>query len=108
MIRKHDEDLFKDTTMTFGEHLEELRGCLWKSVAGIVLGFLLGLLVADYVVHAIKTPLEKALANYYSISTVQLYEAELAKLVAEKSGGVQLPYTLDQVKKLVAQGLLFE
>ncbi len=47
MIRKHDEDLFKDTTMTFGEHLEELRGCLWKAVIGIVLGFLIGLLVAD-------------------------------------------------------------
>lgn len=109
MIRKHDDDLFKTTTMTFGEHLEELRGCLWKSVAGIVLGFLIGLYLADHVVMAIKSPLEQALETYYSISTIDKYDAELEKLVAEKSGGVRLPYTKEQVRKLVQDdGLLFE
>lgn len=109
MIRKHDEDLFKDTTMTFGEHLEELRGCLWRAVVGIVVGFLIGLLVADYIVQAIKSPLERALAKYYSTSAIENYKTELAKLVEEKSQGVALPYTLDEVTRLVQEdGLLFE
>jgi sec-independent protein translocase protein TatC len=109
MIRKHDEDLFKDTTMTFGEHLEELRGCLWKAVMGIAIGFVIGLLVANQVVHAIKLPLERALASYYRTDTINKYQTELAKLVAEKSRGLTLPYTLDEVTRLVEEdGLLFE
>jgi sec-independent protein translocase protein TatC len=74
MIRKHDEDLFKDTTMTFGEHLEELRGCLWKAVMGVAIGFLIGLLVANQVVQAIKVPLERALATYYRTATIDKYQ----------------------------------
>ena len=30
--KKADQDLFTETTMTFGEHLEELRVCLWKPI----------------------------------------------------------------------------
>ena len=35
MLKKPDDDLFKDSTMTFGEHLEELRVCLWKATLGL-------------------------------------------------------------------------
>ncbi len=31
MKNKYDEDLFAGTTMTFGEHLEELRGALFRA-----------------------------------------------------------------------------
>jgi sec-independent protein translocase protein TatC len=65
MPPRHDEDLFKDTTMTFGEHLEELRGCLFKALVGLVGGFLIGLLVADRVVAFIQEPLTKALKDHY-------------------------------------------
>lgn len=61
------EDLFAGTTMTFGEHLEELRGSLFRAVIGLVIGFLLGLLVANHVVRWIQTPLKQALTNHREI-----------------------------------------
>lgn len=63
--RQYDEDLFKDTTMTFGEHLEELRTCLFKAVVGLVIGFLVGLAAAKPVVRVIERPLKQALRAYY-------------------------------------------
>ena len=37
MTRRSDEDLFQESTMTFGEHLEELRGALFRAIAGPLL-----------------------------------------------------------------------
>lgn len=75
MHRKHDEDLFKDTTMTFGEHLEELRVCLFKAVAGLVLGTIVGLFIGDRVVHLIERPLGNALGNYYQFNALEDYKS---------------------------------
>jgi sec-independent protein translocase protein TatC len=71
MSKQHDDDLFKDSVMTFGEHLEELRGCLWRAIVGIVGGFVLGLFIAGPLVRFIQTPLEKALQRYYLDSAEQ-------------------------------------
>ncbi len=74
-----NEDLFAGTTMTFGEHLEELRGSLFRAVIGLVIGFLLGLLVANYVVRWIQTPLKQALTNHREI----LAQQELTRLYGD-------------------------
>jgi sec-independent protein translocase protein TatC len=41
----YDEDFFKDTRMSFGDHLEELRGRMWRAIKGLglclVIGFIL-------------------------------------------------------------------
>ncbi len=66
MSGKSDDDLFEGTTMTFGEHLDELRVALFRSVIGLVVGFLLGLLVAKPVVHWINTPLTRALNEHHA------------------------------------------
>ncbi len=60
-----EDDLFKESTMTFGEHLEELRACLFKSVIGLAVGFIIGLFIGRYVVQFIQQPLSKALNAYY-------------------------------------------
>ena len=65
MSKVPKEDLFEGSTMTFGEHLDELRVALFKSLVGLVVGFLIGLLVAKYVVHAITVPLKNALDVHY-------------------------------------------
>jgi len=65
MAKNHDEDLFADTTMTFGEHLDELRISLGKSVLGLMVGFIVGLFIANRVVTWIQTPLTTALEQYY-------------------------------------------
>src|SRR4029079_5408785 len=58
-------DLFENSTMTFGEHLEELRVCLFRSVVGIALGCLIGFFVANWVVRFFQSPLERAMERYY-------------------------------------------
>src|SRR5688572_25275213 len=88
MPPRHDEDLFKDTTMTFGEHLEELRSCLFKALIGLVIGFLIGLLVAGNVVDYIKGPLTKALKEHYTAHVA-------TRLEGFKSRGVTVPAAAD-------------
>lgn len=62
---ERDEDLFKDSTMSFGEHLEELRKSLFRAVLWLIGGVLIGLLVANRVVSFVQTPLEAALTRYF-------------------------------------------
>ena len=64
-VKRYNEDLFKDTTMTFGEHLEELRVCLFRALMGLFVGFLIGLYFARDVVLAIQLPLQNALIDFY-------------------------------------------
>ena len=40
MAKIPPKDLFDEHTMTFGEHLEELRVCLWKALIGVALGLI--------------------------------------------------------------------
>ena len=65
MSEAPEPDPFEGTKMTFGEHLEELRVALLRSVAGILIGFLVALLIAPTVVRWIEYPLKKALRRHY-------------------------------------------
>lgn len=65
MVKQSDDDLFAGSTMTFGEHIEELRGSLGRALVGLMGGFLLGLFAANYVVAWIQTPLKRALEDHY-------------------------------------------
>ena len=69
----HNDDLFKDSTMTFGEHLDELRVCLFKAALGLFVGTLIGLWCADWVVQLIQSPLQRALERYYHDDFKQRY-----------------------------------
>jgi len=103
---KQDEDLFGDTTMTFGEHLDELRTALFKAVAGLAVGMLLGLLVGKQMVSVIEAPLTKALGTYYQADATEKYEALKAEV---ERHGHELPYTYKQVDTLVnKQRMLYE
>ena len=62
---KSDEDLFRESTMTFGEHLEDLRSCLFRAIAGLMVGFILGLIFGISRGPPIQTPLHRALTEYY-------------------------------------------
>lgn len=64
MAKYSEEDYFAGTSMTFGEHLEELRGALVKAVSCLIIGCVAGLGVANHVVRFIQTPLERALQRY--------------------------------------------
>lgn len=51
--------------MTFGEHLEELRRCLFRALVGLAVGVVIGLMFGNWVVVLIQQPLEKALTKHY-------------------------------------------
>src|SRR3954471_14609614 len=65
MAKKPNDDLFEKSTMTFGEHLEELRVCLFRGVIGLALGCMIGFFVANWVVRFFQSPLERAMEQYY-------------------------------------------
>ena len=56
------KDLFGDTTMSFGEHLEALRSHLWKAIAGVAIGCVICLFFGTEIVGIIRWPLDQALA----------------------------------------------
>jgi sec-independent protein translocase protein TatC len=95
-----DDDLFGESTMTFGQHLEELRICLFRAIVGLVLGCVLGLIIGGPVVNFIQTPLRKALTAYYAkqATTKSFNEGELQKLA---EAGFTSPKDIDRVQKII-------
>jgi len=78
MAKRIDEDdLFQHTSMTFGEHLEELRSSLFKAVLALGIGFGIGLYFAPTVVQWIQSPLEKSLRQYYSQEAIEYVNSRL-------------------------------
>ncbi len=65
MANHPNDDLFESTKMSFGDHIEELRHVLFRSLWGLAIGFLIGLFIAKHVVIQIETPLTTALTTYY-------------------------------------------
>ena len=100
MPEPREDDLFRESTMTFGEHLGELRSCLLKSIYGLIGGFIIGLAAGGHVVSFIQRPLSHALTTYYQRESVERVQRELEKL---KQSGRALPLTPDEVKKRVEE-----
>ena len=90
MAKNPKEDLFAESTMTFGEHLEELRQCLFRAAIGLLIGVGFGLFYADDVVQQIQVPLKASLRSYYrhqaldNIQDNDIDKAELAGLITNE------------------------
>jgi sec-independent protein translocase protein TatC len=56
-------DLFDDTTMTFGEHLEVLRVHVFRALVGVVLAVSVALFFGDRIFFYLRTPIETALRD---------------------------------------------
>ncbi|MCL2742542.1 MAG: twin-arginine translocase subunit TatC [Planctomycetaceae bacterium] len=81
-----DENLFSETSMSFGEHLEELRKCLFYSIYWIAIGSIGGFIVGSHVVDYIQVPVKKSLERYYSEQTAKRIDTERKKLEEEGYG----------------------
>jgi sec-independent protein translocase protein TatC len=55
------KDLFDESTMTFGEHLEALRTHLFRAIFGLVIVMIGTLYWGNYLVDVIRTPIDRAL-----------------------------------------------
>lgn len=78
-----DDNLFAESSMSFGEHLEELRKCLIHSLYWIVAGFIGGLALGAYVVDYIQIPVKRSLEEYYTRQAMQRLDADSKKLEEE-------------------------
>jgi sec-independent protein translocase protein TatC len=63
MRRSTNWDLFDDTTMTFGEHLEVLRVHVFRAVVGLVLTVTASLFFGDTIFFWLRQPVEQALRD---------------------------------------------
>ncbi|MEK6246955.1 MAG: twin-arginine translocase subunit TatC [Planctomycetales bacterium] len=100
MAEPDNDDLFAGSTMTFGEHLEELRRCLFRALICLFLGTLAGLGVSKWVVQVINGPLQRSLEGYYELEAVTRYTDFAAQRDAE---GLPKPYSIENVKELIEQ-----
>ena len=66
MLKPQEDDLFRESAMSFGEHLEELRRRLYRAIVWLAIGFAIGVLIGKHVVHLIESPLTNALTDYYT------------------------------------------
>jgi sec-independent protein translocase protein TatC len=98
MLRPRDDDLFKDSTMTFGEHLEELRASLMKAVISIGVGTVIGFFLGQSVVELITAPLQRALVSYYQYLSRDNYQSWFE---SQRSAGRTPPYTPQEVEHLL-------
>lgn len=69
------DDLFEKSSMTFGEHLEELRIALVKASIWLAAGMLIGIPMASRVVTYMQGPLERSLENFYKKKSLAEMEA---------------------------------
>ncbi len=66
-----NKDLFDDTAMTFGEHLEVLRFHLIRAMIGLAIAVILALLFGEHLVILIRKPVDDALRRANSDFVVQ-------------------------------------
>lgn len=68
------EDMFAETRMSFGEHLEDLRKHLWRAIAGFLVALFLSFFIARPVLHFIAKPVEDQLAAFFDERVVKVEE----------------------------------
>ena len=72
-----EKDLFDDSTMTFGEHLEVLRFHLIRALLGLIICVIFSLIFGENLVRLIRQPIDQALrrADVTSRHQVQVHDA---------------------------------
>ena len=75
-LRDRDEDLFEESRMSFGAHLEELRWVLLKCLIALTIGCCFGFYFAENVVQQLKVPLKKAIDAYTLVEAKEEMIAE--------------------------------
>ncbi len=61
MAARNSKDLFNESTMSFGDHLEVLRLHLLKAIFGLIIGVTVTLVFGDRLVGVIRAPIDDAL-----------------------------------------------
>ena len=98
------DDPLDSSKMSFAAHLEELRLALFKSIAALLLGTLVGLLFGWSVVDYIQTPIRNSLETFYRGQALQ---QNLDLLEAKQAAGETVPEDLGTAAEEMAdEGLV--
>ncbi|WP_298868520.1 twin-arginine translocase subunit TatC [uncultured Gimesia sp.] len=63
-MKPHSHDLFDESTMSFGDHLESLRVHLWKALIGLAICVVGALFIGHKIVEVVRAPIDSALKEY--------------------------------------------
>lgn len=86
--------------MSFGDHLEELRRALFKSIAALFIGFVVGLFVASDIIAYVQTPVTNTLQKFYMRQAEQQQQAHLEELAAnDHQSADQQVVTAEEMQK---------
>ena len=61
----NSEDLFADTRMSFGDHIEDLRTHLWRAIMGFLICMIFSFFIGQPVLRFIQKPVEEELTRFY-------------------------------------------
>ncbi|MDR2346128.1 MAG: twin-arginine translocase subunit TatC [Planctomycetaceae bacterium] len=78
-----DDNLFADSSMSIGEHIEELRKCIIYSLCWVVVCTILGFYVGFDIVNYIQIPVQKSLDDYHKLQSQRRMESDKMALAAE-------------------------
>jgi sec-independent protein translocase protein TatC len=100
LLPSDDEARLEQSKMSFGEHLEELRRTLFKSILAILIGFLLGLWLGNDIVSYIQKPLVASLEDFYLRQAVRKQQTRLDEL---KAHGMPAPASYNMTAEQLAK-----
>lgn len=63
-MKPQSHDLFDESTMSFGDHLESLRVHLWKALIGLAICVVGALFIGHKIVEIVRAPIDSALKEY--------------------------------------------
>lgn len=96
------KDLFDDSTMTFGEHLEALRLHLFKAAIGLILAMIVTLSFGNRFVDLIRRPIDRALVRnkLFNEEEVSSFWGQVTGFFhkAPKATGAEGPNAVEQEK----------
>ncbi|MCH9655198.1 MAG: twin-arginine translocase subunit TatC [Planctomycetes bacterium] len=82
-MKPHSHDLFDESTMSFGDHLESLRVHLWKALIGLAICVVGALFIGHKIVEVVRAPIDSALKEYNLDKLPRENESETEKVQKE-------------------------
>ncbi|MEW5806525.1 MAG: twin-arginine translocase subunit TatC [Acidobacteriota bacterium] len=97
----------KSVSMTFLEHLDELRSRIWKSVIALVAAFIVCWIFSEQLLHFLFIPIREHLFEGEDIIFINLTEPFLIKMKVSFLAAIFLvsPFILFQLWRFIAPGL---
>lgn len=97
MVQLQEDDLFRHSSMSFGDHLEELRSRLFRAALWLLGGVIVGFIVGGPVVSLLESPMERALAEFYINKTTAELSANGATIPSADQVLIREGYISDEV-----------